>query len=196
MSRSLKLKDVILIALLTALYFVIYMVSMISVSILGPFGHAISPGIAALLGGSIYYFLAYKVGKFGQFTLMTLLLMGIFSMLAGLYIPWFITSMLGAVVADILASRQKNPPVYLLALASGSMAVGMALGAILPSLLFVESYKEVWIARGQSLESMEAMIHYTSGIWALGSTLIIFILSLIGMYLAHLILRKHLRNAA
>lgn len=196
MSISLKLKDIILIALLTALYFVIFMVAMGLVSVLGPFGHAISPGVAALLGGSVFYFMAAKVGKFGQFTLMTLLLQGVFSLMTGLYIPWLITSVVGAVIADLLASRQKNPPVPLLAMASGSMMVGSAFGAIIPCLFFVESYKEQWIARGQTAESMDAMIHYTSGVWALGSTVIIFVLAALGIFIAHLILKKHVRSAS
>lgn len=45
MNRRLKIKDILLLALLTAIYMIIYMVCMAIISPLGAYGHAISPGI-------------------------------------------------------------------------------------------------------------------------------------------------------
>ena len=45
MKPKLKIKDLVLIALLTAIYLLIYMASMVPISLLGPYGHAISPGV-------------------------------------------------------------------------------------------------------------------------------------------------------
>ena len=52
MTNKLKIKDFILIALLTALYMVIYMLLMFIITPLGAFGHAISPGICAIFSGT------------------------------------------------------------------------------------------------------------------------------------------------
>lgn len=194
MSNLLKLKDVILIALLTALYIVLYLPVMMAVSFLGPFGHTISPGIVALIAGSIFYFMAAKVGKLGQFTLMALLVQGVFSIMTGLYLPWFITSIVGALLADLLASRQNNPSVISLAIASAIIHVGSALGAIVPAIFFADSYRETWVSRGQTLETMNEMIHYETGVWALAGIVIIAVLAFAGILLAHIILRKHLRS--
>lgn len=192
MNRRITLKDMLFIALLTALYMVLYFVVMAIVMVIGPFGHAISPGICAFISGCVLYFMAEKVGKFGQFTWMTLLVMGAFALMGGAYLPWFITSVTAALIGDAIASRRKNPGTLRLALASGIMHVGQAWGAILPSVLFLEQYKETWVQRGQPPESMDQMIHYTSGIWALISTALVFVLAVAGIFLANQILRKHL----
>lgn len=194
MSNSLKTKDILLIALLTAVYVVIYFVTMMAIMPLGAFGHAISPGLNGVLAGTLIYFMAKKVGKMWQYTIMTLLVMGVFSLMGGGYLPWLISSTVTAVIADLIASRSKESGVCRIALASGILHVGQAWGAIIPSLLFVEKYKSDWIERGQTAESMDEMIRYTGGIWALYSSLIIFALSLIGVYIGYFILRKHFKN--
>ena len=97
--RKLKIKDVVMISLLTALYLVFYMVASMIVMVFGQFGHAISPGICAILTGSVLLFLTRKVGKFGQFTIMQAINMLIFSIMGAGYLPWIITSMVAAILA-------------------------------------------------------------------------------------------------
>lgn len=194
MKNQLKLKEVILIALLTALYIALYLPIMILVNFLGSFGHTISPGIQALITGSIFYFIAAKIGKIGQFTLMVLITQALFSIVTGFYLPWFITSMLGGIIADLLASRKKNPSLLSLAIASAAIHIGSELGAIIPAVFFVDSYRETWVARGQSLEAMNEMIRYGTGMWAVFGIVLIAVLSIAGIIIAHAILRKHLRS--
>ena len=67
-----KMKDFVLLALLTALYSIVYFVAMMLISLMGPFGHAISPGVCGLLSGAILVFISRKIGKMWQFTLMEL----------------------------------------------------------------------------------------------------------------------------
>lgn len=191
MSNSLRTKDILLIALLTAVYVLIYFVAMMATIPLGAFGHSISPGLGAVVGGTVIYFMAKKIGKMWQYTIMTLLLMGVFSLIGAGYLPWLISSVLTAVVADLIASRSKTSGTGSIALASGIMHMGQAWGAIIPSLFFVEKYKSDWIARGQTPEQMDGMIRYTSGMWALYTSLIVFVLSVVGVYIAHAILKKH-----
>ena len=192
--RKLKIKDVVMTSLLTALYMVFYMVASMVVMVLGQFGHAISPGICAILTGSVLLFLTRKVGKFGQFTIMQAIMMLIFSIMGAGYLPWIITSMVAAILADVIASREEKPAVWKVALASGVFHVGQAWGSIVPSWFFLESYKEEWIGRGQTPEAMEEMVKYTTGFMGVVSTLIVFAMAVAGVYLGWLILRKHLKE--
>lgn len=192
--RKLKIKDVVMTSLLTALYMVFYMVASMVVMVFGQFGHAISPGVCAILTGSVLLFLTRKVGKFGQFTIMQAICMLIYSIMGAGYLPWLITSMVAAVIADLIASREEKPAVWKVALASGVFHVGQAWGSIVPSWFFLESYKSEWIGRGQTPEAMEEMVKYTTGFMGVVSTFIVFALAVAGVYLGWLILRKHLNK--
>ena len=189
--NKLKVKDVVMVALLTALYLLFYMVSGMAVMVLGAFGHAVSPGVCAVFAGTVFFFMTRKVGKFGQFTIMQAICMVVFSIMGAGYLPWFITSMVGAILADVIASRDNKPAVWKVAVASGLFHVGQAFGTIIPCLFFVESYREEWISRGQTPEAMEEMIKYTSGVMGIVSTAVVFGLSVIGVVIGYLILRKH-----
>ncbi len=189
--QTLKIKDVVMVALITALYLILYTVSGMGTMIIGPLGHAISPGLCGLITGAIFFFITRKVGKFGQFMFMQAICMVLFSIMGAGYIPWVITSMLGALVADLIASRENSPAVWKVVIASGVFHVGQAFGSIIPSMFFMESYKEEWISRGQTPESMEEMIKYTSGAMGVVSTVIVFVLSAVGVLIGYLILRKH-----
>lgn len=133
MKPKLKIKDLVLIALLTAIYLLIYMASMVPISLLGPYGHAISPGVCALLSGAVLLFMNRKIGKMWEFTCFTLLVMGAFALMGGGYLPWLITSVTAAVAADLLASHSNETSVPRLAIASGILHVGQALGGIIPA---------------------------------------------------------------
>lgn len=194
MNNKLKIKDFLLISLLTAIYILIYFVSMTVVTPLGVFGHGISPGVQGLLAGSVIYFMSRKVGKMFQFTIMTLLIMGIFALMGGGYLPWLISSTVAAIVADIISSRTNNPSIFGLAISFGIMQVGQAFGQIIPALLFAEKFKNDWIKRGQSPEDMEKTLKYATGHWAIISTITIFILAFIGIYIAHRMLKKHFKE--
>ncbi|MGP1611816.1 MAG: MptD family putative ECF transporter S component [Catonella sp.] len=196
MKNSFKMKDVVTIALLTALYMVFYMIVMVVITPLGPFGHAISPGLCAVITGSVLIFMSRKVGKMWQFTFMTAILMTLFWIMGGGYIPWVASSMVMAVIADFIASRDgKTVKIWKLAVASGIMHVGQAWGAIIPSWFFLEQYKADWIGRaGMTEESMNAQIQYTQGLMGLLSTVITFVLAFMGVYLGYIILKKHLKE--
>lgn len=189
--KKLKIKDIVLIALLSALYMVFYMVSGTAVVVIGAFGHAISPGVCSLFTGTILYFMARKVGKFGQFTIMQAICMILFSIMGAGYLPWVITSMVAAVIADFIASRADKPTALSIAIASGVFHVGQAFGSIIPSIFFMESYRAEWISRGQTPEAMDEMIRYTSGVMGVVATVIVFILAMIGVFIGYVILRKH-----
>ncbi len=190
--KKMKTKNVVMVALLSALYLIVYMLSGALVAVLGAFGNAISPGICAFLSGSVFVFMSRKVGKFGQFTIMTAILMIIFSIMGAGYLPWIVTSMLGAIIADLLASRSNKPAVWKVAIASGILHVGQAWGAIVPSWFFVESYKQEWIERGMDAADMEKKVSATQGMMGVLATVVVFALAFAGVYLGWLILKKHL----
>ena len=190
----LKMKDFVLLALLTALYIIVYFVSMMLISLMGPFGHAISPGICGLLSGAILIFISRKIGKMWQFTLMELIIMGVFALMGAGYLPWFITSMVGAVLADVIASTSNKPSVLKVAIASGLIHVGNALGGIIPACFFAEQYMNEWIARGQKPDRMLEMVKATQGTMGILATIIAFTLSVIGVYIGYSILKGHLKE--
>lgn len=194
MNNKLKIKDILLIALLTAVYMILYFITMMVIMPLGAFGHAISPGICGLLAGTVIYFMARKVGKMWQFTLMTLLTMGVFALMGGGYLPWLISSTLTAILADFIASRSKETPVLKIAVSSALMHMGQAWGAIIPTMFFVDRYREEWISRGQTAEAMDNMIRYTAGKWGVISSVVVFLLAFAGVYIGYLILRKHFKE--
>ena len=190
----LKMKDFVLLALLTALYIIVYFVSMMLISLMGPFGHAISPGICGLLSGAILIFISRKIGKMWQFTLMELIIMGVFALMGAGYLPWFITSMVGAVLADVIASTSNKPSVLKVAIASGLIHVGNALGGIIPACFFAEQYMNEWIARGQKPDQMLEMVKATQGTMGILATIIAFTLSVMGVYIGYSILKGHLKE--
>ena len=192
--RRLKIKDVVMVALLTALYFIIYMISSGIATVIGAFGHAISPGICAFLGGTVFVFMSRKVGKFLQFTIMTAILMLVYSVMGAAYLPWIITSMVGALIADLIASRQEKPAIWKVAVASGILHIGQAWGSIVPSWFFLESYKQEWIERGIDAADMEEKAAATQGMMGVLATFAVFALSVVGVYLGYLIIRKHLKE--
>ena len=190
----LKMKDFVLLALLTALYIIVYFVSMMLISLMGPFGHAISPGVCGLLSGAILIFISRKIGKMWQFTLMELIIMGVFALMGAGYLPWFIASMVGAVLADVIASTSNKPSVLKVAIASGLIHVGNALGGIIPACFFAEQYMNEWIARGQKPDQMLEIVKATQGTMGILATIIAFILSVIGVYIGYSILKGHLKE--
>lgn len=196
MKNSFKMKDVVTVSLLSALYIIFFMIAMVIITPLGPFGHAISPGLCSLLTGSVLVFMSRKVGKMWQFTFMTAILMALSWIMGGGYIPWVVSSMVMAVIADFIASKPgKNVKIWKLAIASGVMHVGQAWGSIIPSWFFLEQYKAAWVGRaGMTEESMNAQIKYTQGLMGVLSTGITFVLAFVGIYLGYVILKKHLKE--
>ena len=192
--KTLKMKDFVFLAIISALYIVVYSIAAFGSSVLGPFGHNISPGLFGIAGGTIIYFVAKKLGKMWQFTVLTIIVMGLFTLMGGGYLPWWICSVVTAIIADWMISQSSDFPVWKLALAFGIMQVGQTGGSLVPVMFFVDSYRSEWIQRGQSPELMDASIAASQGIYALYTVVVVFTLSVLGVYLGHSILKKHFAN--
>lgn len=192
--KTLKMKDYVFLAIVSALYTIVYMGAMLISTPFGPFGHNISPGVFGLLGGSIIYYIAKKLGKMWQFSLLTLIVMGIIALMGGGYLPWLISSLVTAVIADLVISRRPNFSTLELALCFGLMQVGQAGGSLIPVLFFVDAYRDHWISRGQSPDLMDASIRSSQGILGLAVVIVVFTLSFIGIYLGRRILKRHFES--
>ncbi len=194
MKNKLTIKDIVLIALLTTLYLVFYGVAMMLGSVLGLYGHSLGPGIAAFLGGSVLYFMNYKVGKTGQFLILQAIVSILFLTMGMGHAFFILIALAFALVADLISSRKDNPSVLRLALSSGLIHVGQSLGVIVPIMFALDQYKEELISKGKSPEVIEESIRVTTGWVGLSATIIVFILAFAGIFLGHFLLKKHLHR--
>lgn len=188
---KLKTKDYIFLGMATVLSLVIYMIAMVLSSFLGTFGHSISPGVWGLLVGIVFVYICYNFNKFGVFTVFITTHMIIFSVMGGAYLPWWITALTGAVLADLVLKVFGYRNFISQCLALCLINIGSACGSWIPIIFFAESYKSDWIARGQSAEAMDASIKYGSGSWLLLGICSIIILSSIGVLIGRTILKKY-----
>lgn len=191
MDKKLKVKDFVFLGIISALYTVLYVIVTMAISPLGGFGHAISPGIFAIVGGTVIVFISKKLGKMWQFTILTIINMALMSLMGGGYLPWFITTTGTAIIADLICRKDDYKNMKKVGIGYGLMSVGQAWGAIIPSWFFLEQYKATWISRGQTPEAMNEYIKYTEGIMGVWATLICFVLGIIGVYIGSKILSKH-----
>lgn len=186
-----KTKDYIFIGMITIISLVIYMLAMGIASLAGTFGSGISPGIFGLLAGTIFVYICYQYPKKGIFTIYTIVLMTIFSLMGGVYLPWLVTSITSAIIADILLNFLGFNKILPQILAWSLMQLGSAAGQWIPIWFFANSFRKSWTGRGQDSASMDAMINYAKGGWGVLSVLLVFTLSSIGVLIGRKILKKY-----
>ncbi|BDP85719.1 hypothetical protein EfmAA610_29290 [Enterococcus faecium] len=111
--------------------------------------------------------------------------------MGGAYLPWFISSISMAILADIILSvfgyDRAIPQVASWAL----MQLGSAAGQWIPIWFFTDRFRQDWIDKGQSAATMDAMIHYAVGIWGIISVLVVASLSMIGVLIGRKVLKKY-----
>ena len=98
-----KIKDLVLVAILGALNLVVSMIVTFALFPLGPYAHCISPGIAGLFAGTVFVFMCNKVGKKGSF----LLFSGVYLIAmagTGFYLPWIISYTVAFIIGEIILS--------------------------------------------------------------------------------------------
>lgn len=121
----------------------------------------------------------------------TIVLLLFFTLMGGAYLPWFISSISTAILADIILSvfgyDRAIPQVVSWAL----MQLGSAAGQWIPIWFFTDRFRQDWIDRGQSAATMDAMIHYAVGIWGIISVLVVASLSMIGVLIGRKVLKKY-----
>mgnify|MGYP000056143055 CR=1 FL=1 len=192
-SNGYKIKDFVLLGIVTAIYFVLYMVIGFATAGLNPLLHAFSPAVFSLVGGTVVLFLMYKVPKFGILTLQTLLLFALVTVIGMGYLPWFISSVVCAVLADLIAASSSYKSTWKNGVGYGLMQVGSSAGGIIPAMFFAEGYKAEWTARGMTAEQMDASIAVSTGVIGVVVLVVTFIAGFIGILIAQKILAKHFK---
>lgn len=186
-----KTKEYIFIGLATVILFGIYFFSLMLSSIGGAFGHSISPGIFGLFAGVVFVYISYNYPKKGIFTITTLVLLLFFALMGGAYLPWFISSISTAIVADLSLYLFGYDKLFPQLISWSLMQLGSAAGQWIPIWFFADKFRQDWIDRGQSATTMDAMIHYSLGIWGGISVLLVAGLSIIGVLIGRRILQKY-----
>jgi hypothetical protein len=189
-----KVKDLVLVAILGALNLVVSMIVTFALFPLGAYAHCISPGVAGLFTGVIFVFLCNKVGKKGSFLLFSSVYL-IAMAASGFYLPWIISYSVAFVIGEILLVFMGYKNKIAQFIAFGLIQVGSACGQIIPVNFFLESFKNTWLGKGGVTESaLNEMIKFSTGTYGLISLLIVFILGGLGVVIGNIILKKHFKK--
>ncbi len=190
--NKLKTKDIVLIALLSALYIVMTVAFMIVCSIAGGLiGHQIAMPISMLATGTIFYFMARKVGKFGQFFIFNAIFMLVFLITSGGHFGAIIASVPASIIADLIASRDKQVPTIRIALGTALLHTSTVMGIVIPNLIYTEKLAAKFAAKGYSPERVAEMVEQSTGTFAYCLMPAAFVLAIIGVYIGSVLLKKH-----
>ena len=190
-----SIKDFITIGILTALNFVIFMIVASATAVLGPVVHIFSVCITGLFSASVFLLMVKKVNKPWILTISTLILMGIFSVVGGSYLPWFISVMVTVIIGDIILIPSKYQSEIMFHVAIGVMMIGHSLGNVLPVIFFAEKFRREFVSRGVDPYFIDYMISFINIKMAFVVMGTAFICGVIGSLLGHKWLRKHFKVA-
>lgn len=189
-----KIKDLVLVAILGALNLVVSMIVTFALFPLGPYAHCISPGIAGLFAGTVFVFMCNKVGKKGSF----LLFSGVYLVAmagVGFYLPWIISYTVSFIIGEVILSYMGYQNKIAQFIAFGLIQVGSECGQIIPVNFFLESFKKTWVGKNGVTESaINEMIKFSTGTYGLINLLIVFILGGLGVVIGNKILKKHFKK--
>ncbi|GAU75838.1 MptD family putative ECF transporter S component [Fusibacter sp. 3D3] len=194
-SELFQIKDFILIGVLSAVFFAVYMVIAMVTAMASPVVHIFSPAINGIVGGIIYLLLISKIPKKGVFTISTIIVMVLFQFTGGGYLPWFITTLLSAVIADLICMPTRYSHFKSIALGFGIMITGQALGNVIPVVIFAESFRNDFISRGVDPAFLDPMIQFIEGPMSIVILVISFAGGVFGMLLGKRLLNKHFKKA-
>ena len=191
MNNNLKTKDFIFIGIMSVVGMALYSIVMLITMPFGTFGHSISPGVFGLIGGTLFIFMCVKCGKKGFMTIYVLIQMLMTVVMGAGYLPWFISSVTAAVIADLILYFLNYNSLIAQVLAWPIVQCGSAAGAWIPIWFFVDSFKETWISRNQTAEQMEETVKYATGYFGILSVVSVITLSIFGVILGRFILKKY-----
>ena len=103
--KNLDTRDLITIGIFSVIYFVIFSICAILLTIFGPIGILLPLSITSIINGTVLILLTLKVHKFGVF-LITGIILGLVNMLMGTW--WAIIGYtVGGLIADMIASKSQ-----------------------------------------------------------------------------------------
>ncbi len=194
-SSTYQVKDFILTGILTALLTAIYLVIAMATAIVGPVAHVFSPILMALAGGTIYLLLTSKVPKKFILTISTIIFMVLMQLMGSGYLPWAITSITGALIADGICIYYGYKNLKALACGFGLMVVGQTLGNVLPVVFFANQFRETFVSGGADAVFLDDMIRFIQGPVSIVLVISSFISGIIGIYIGMRLLNKHFVKA-
>ena len=194
-SYNFQTRDFILIGVLTAVYFAVGMVIAMVTAMASPLAHIFSAAITGVFGGVIYLLLVSKTPKKGVFTLSTIILMVLYQFSGGGYLPWFITTILSAVIADLICMPTHYKGFKSITIGFGLMVTGQALGNVFPVVFFAEKFRNDFVSKGVEAVFMDQMIQFIQGPMAVIILVLSFSGGVLGMLLGKKLLIKHFKKA-
>lgn len=192
--KKLNIKDVIMIGVYSALYFVFVGIgTLIGVVILHSGNMLLAPVFTALIAGVVYFLLINKVSKFGAITSVGIV-MALFFFLSGHYILSFLPSLIFGLSADYIAKVGKYENKYFNLLSYIIFSYGN-LGPIILMWFAKDQYIARLIEKGKDMTYINnVMVEFSFtnvSYLAIGIFISAFIGGLFGQYL----IKKHFKKA-
>lgn len=196
-SKSTKFatKDFIVIGVLSAVFFVVYMIISMLTAMINPIAHVFSPAVGGVTCGIIYLLMISKSPKKGVFTISSIVVMLLFQLLRNGYLPWVISVIVSAIVADLICIPSGYKNFKAIAASYGTIMVGQAFGNVMPVVFFAEKFKKDFLSRGVDPLFMDTMINFIKGPIAIVIMIVSFLAGIIGMLIAKKLLNKHFKKA-
>lgn len=194
-SAKFQTKDFIIVGVLSAVFFGVFMLASMLTAMAGPIVHIFSPVLGGLLGGVIYLLMVSKSPKNWVFTISTVIVMILMQLVGGSYLPWLITTVLSAIIADLICMSSRYKNFKAITVGYSIMMVGQALGNVLPVVLFAEKFRKTFIERGVEPIFMDTMINFIKGPMAIVILAVSFLAATTGMIIGKKILNKHFKKA-
>lgn len=195
MMKAYRVKDFVTIGIFSALIFVVFMGVASLTAVLGPILHVFSVCVSGFFCASIFLIVSRKVPKFGVMTLTSAVLMTLFSLMGGGYLPWVISVLITAFIADLILTVTGHESRLGFVMAIGVMMIGHSLGNIFPVLFFAEKFKADFVSRGIDVAYMEEMVSVLSGPMAAVVLVAAFVCAALGALIGFKWLSKHFKTA-
>lgn len=195
-SKKTGIREYIFIGIFSALTAMGVMLAGIISSLFGPIGHNLfGHAMLGFVSGPIFVLLSKKTNTKWLFTSVFFVVMMIFQIMGMGYLPWFLTTMSGAIIGDLLCLRSSYDNTKLFALGHGFCLIGIAGGSLVPMIFFAESFRKEWIARGQDPQYMEQTISFFTGPMIILAVILALVFGIIGIYMGKKIFEKHFKKA-
>lgn len=189
---SFKTKDFVLLGIMVAMYFVLYMViGFLIVFILPGLSYFIAMPIMGIFNGVVITFVFYKIPKMWVLTLFSLILLLIFTLLGMMYLPMFISVILGAIIGDFIANLSAYKSRFKNAIAYGLSVLGMAGSMVFTIWYSTSYYTKTVLSVGATPEMVNLAIKASAGLLGVFTLAIAFFGAFFGIYLGYAVLEKH-----
>lgn len=192
-SNKLQIKDLVMIGILSAIYFVLNLVVMVSGGIT-PLLWVFMPPILSVLCGVVYMLLAVKVQKTGAVFIMGIITGLIYVSTGQFTLVLLLTFGIGCLIAEIIRKITSYNSIKGNILSYAFFSLGMV-GSPLPIWIFRDSFLNQMVSQGLPEEYVNTLNSLTPN-WVLILMIVLtFLLAFIGGFIGKSVLRKHFEKA-